>query len=314
MTTVTLTLNPAIDLWSETEQIRPNHKVRTVNDRYDPGGGGINVARVLHNFGAPVVAVALAGGVTGNLLGELLDQEGVPHRLVEIAGRTRINHVVFERRTGHEFRFVLAGPPVSPAEIDEALALLDDIPATRLVISGSLPPGLPGSVMGDIGRRAVARGIKVAVDTSGEALPAAVASGTVDLLKVSLSELESLAGRDLADPADQERVAGALIAQGKVRRVAVSLGGDGAVLIGADGTWRRAAPPVQAISTVGAGDSFLAALVWSLDRGDPPGEALAWGVAAGAAAVSKPGTRLCQFADVERIHGPAPAGLGRSPA
>lgn len=299
---LTLTLNPAIDLWSETETVRPMHKTRTSNDQYDPGGGGINVARVLTSLGADVEAVALAGGVTGQLLDELLTEAGVTHRFVPCAGRTRINHVVFERRSGQEYKFVLPGPPVSPDEIHAVLDAVEMTPARYLVVSGSLPPNVPAAVMAEIGDRARARGVRFVVDTSGPALAAAVAGGSIHLLKASQSELESLVDRDLPDPAEQELVARDLVLDGRAEMVAVTLGGEGAFVVTREGTWRRAAPPVRVLSTVGAGDSFLAAMVWSLDRGETPAEALAWAVAAGAAAVSRAGTKLSAREDVERIH------------
>ncbi|MEJ1159316.1 1-phosphofructokinase family hexose kinase [Prosthecomicrobium sp. N25] len=301
---VTLTINPAIDLWSEAEVIRPTHKIRTWNDLYDPGGGGINVARVLTNLGADVEAIAIAGGVTGALLGELIEEARVRYRLVHTDGRTRINHVVFERRSGAEYRFVLDGPRVSPAEIEACLRAVAEVPCRYLVASGSLPPGVPATVMAEIGRIAAASGARYVVDTSGEALRAALAGGGVHLVKPSLGELQELVGEDVSDPAAQDAAAMQLVETGRADMVAVTLGPDGALLASRDGVLRKAALPVEVRSTVGAGDSFLGAVIWSLARGESPAEALAWGVAAGAAAISQPGTKLCTRENVERLHAP----------
>ena len=122
---VTLTLNPAIDGACETERVQPTRKIRTSGDRYDPGGGGINVARVITQLGGSALPVYLAGGATGGVLDELLTERALPFRRVSIAGHTRIAMNVFERATGQEYRFVPEGPEVSPGEWLECLAVID---------------------------------------------------------------------------------------------------------------------------------------------------------------------------------------------
>src|SRR5271165_4889008 len=102
---VTLTLNPALDLVSQAEAVRPVRKIRTTGDHVDPGGGGINVARVLHALGGETLAVIATGGVTGRYIESLLDEAGVPWRAVPIQGRTRISLTVLDRSTGLDYRF-----------------------------------------------------------------------------------------------------------------------------------------------------------------------------------------------------------------
>ncbi|WP_264478460.1 1-phosphofructokinase family hexose kinase [Microvirga rosea] len=135
---VTLTLNPAIDGSSEAEAVRPIHKVRTTNERYEPGGGGINVTRVIQELGGPSLALYLAGGVTGAGLEELL-----AGRRVAIKDHTRVSHTVFERSTGLEYRFVPEGPEVGASEWQDALAVLGTLDCEFLVASGSVPKGVP---------------------------------------------------------------------------------------------------------------------------------------------------------------------------
>ncbi len=107
---VTLTLNPCIDGASETDVVRPTHKIRTSNERYYAGGGGINVARVIAELGGPVLPVYLNGGAIGPLLDRLLGDAGLAVRPVPIANSIRISHAVYERSTGLEYRFVAEGP------------------------------------------------------------------------------------------------------------------------------------------------------------------------------------------------------------
>src|SRR5687767_12746988 len=103
---VTLTLNPAIDASCEAEEVRPIHKVRTCDERYHPGGGGLNVARVIRELGAEALAIYLAGGVTGEALDEMVDATGLERRTIPIGGSTRISFVVYERSSRQEYRFV----------------------------------------------------------------------------------------------------------------------------------------------------------------------------------------------------------------
>ena len=196
MSIVTLTLNPAIDVASEVNGVRPNHKTRTVNERIDPGGGGINVANMIQRLGGDVLAVVLAGGVTGRYLQELLDEEGLHWRAVPIAGRIRMCTTVLDRVDGTEYRFVPEGPVVSEAEWRAALALVEALPWAWLVASGSLPRGVPTDFYSFVAKLAARRGGRFVLDTSGAALRAALGSGLA-LIKPSLSELEFLAGKTL---------------------------------------------------------------------------------------------------------------------
>ncbi|HMP57513.1 MAG TPA: 1-phosphofructokinase family hexose kinase [Novosphingobium sp.] len=298
---VTLTLNPAIDGSSEAVDVRPTVKGRTAGERFDPGGGGINVARVLERLGTPAEAVCLGGGVTGPLLGGLLERVGLRHRLVPIAGDTRISMVVRERASGLEYRFVPEGPLVSPAECARVLDLVGGLDCGWLVLSGSLPRGVPEDFYARIVAVAAPRGIRVVLDTSGEALKAALAAGGVHLVKPSLEEMEQAVGQPLADPQDLARAASALVARGAARLVAVSRGAQGALLAWPGGVLDLPAIRVEAKSAVGAGDSFVAGMVHALAAGWREADAFRLGVAAGTAAVLTPGTELCHRVDVVRL-------------
>ncbi len=295
---VTLTLNPALDLATSAETVRPTHKIRTFGEHLDAGGGGVNVARVAHVLGGAVAAILLAGGATGQLVGEMLTEQGVAHRIVPTRGRTRISVTVIEQSSGLEYRFVPEGPEVTEAEWRAALDRLEEVPGDWLVASGSLPRGVPVSIYADVARSAARRGVRFVLDTSGPALSAALGSG-IALLKPSLGELEGLLGRRLSDPAAQDAEAVALVRSGAAGMVALTLGREGAVLATRDGVVRLKASATQVQSAVGAGDSFLAAMTLALARDAAPTEALAWGVAAGTAATGGIGTARLVRADVE---------------
>lgn len=299
---VTITPNPALDVSTSVDQLVDAHKLRCDAPQVHPGGGGINVARVLHRLGAQVQALYPAGGATGERLQGLLDAEGVPSLRWAIAGETRESWTVHERQSGREYRFVLPGPLLSAAEWAEGLARLRRVsPCPAWVVSsGSLPLGVASDGHAQIARVVKDMGARMVVDSSGAALAAALAQG-VWLVKPSLRELAELTHEDLTTPLQQRQAARQLIARGQAQMVALSLGPEGAMLVTADQCLHAAALSVPLHSTVGAGDSFLAALVWALDRQDDLRLALATAMAAGAAAVMSSGTALCQPQDVMRL-------------
>ncbi len=299
---VTLTLNPCIDGSAEAELVRPTRKVRTRNDRYDPGGGGINVARVIAEFGGAAVPVYLSGGATGPVLDAMLRAAGFDAHPVPIGDHTRISHAVFERSTGLEYRFVPEGPLVGAEEWAACLATLKALDFDWLVISGSLPRGLAPETLSELAPLAASRGARLVVDTSGPALATALAAGGVHLAKPSAGEFRALTGRKLETLAAIEAAALGIVRGGGATMLAVSLGHEGALLATTEGAFRLRPPLLPVRSATGAGDSFLGAMVFALASGRAPADAFRLGVAAGSATVLTPGTGLCRRADVERIY------------
>lgn len=300
---VTLTLNPTIDGASEADLVRPVRKVRTRNERFDPGGGGVNVARVVTELGGAAFALYMAGGATGGVLDALLRNYKLPARRIDIEGATRISHSVYETSTGLEYRFVPEGPEVSEPEWRAFLDALEVANFEYLVASGSLPRGAPVDFYARVSALVRKRGARMALDTSGEALKAAFAEGGLHMIKPSLSEFEGLVGREAKSPGALEEAGRELAARGRVDLLCVTLGQDGGVLIDKTGVLRMPALKVKARSAVGAGDSFVAAMSLWLARGASAREAFLWGMAAGTAAVLTPGTQMCRREDVERLHG-----------
>lgn len=297
----TVTLNPAIDSACEAEKVFPTHKIRTFGERYDPGGGGINVARVLARLGDGPAVVYLAGGATGALLDELLGSAGLDRHRIPIHDHTRMSLAVFERTTGQEYRFVPEGPLVSEAEWQAALDHCAALDCDWLVASGSLPRGVPADFFARLAALLAPRGVRVVLDTSGAALAAAVEAGGLALVKPSQGEFEALTGRKFTSPAEIGETALALVQAGKAAMIAVTLGHEGAVLAHAGGVLVRPGAKVKVQSATGAGDSFVAAMVHALAGGADAADALAWGMAAGTAAVLNPGTGLAHVEDMEQL-------------
>ena len=303
-TILTLTMNPAVDVSSSVPNVFPEHKLRCGSIRNDPGGGGINVARVIHRLGASVTAWHCSGGVRGLFLRELLDREEVSHLPIEIAGETRENITILETATGQQYRFVMPGPTLSEHEWKSALRGVRELPACPrfVVASGSLPPGVPVDFYGQLATLVSERGGRLILDTSGPALKAALQAG-VYLAKPSLRELRELAASNLEHEAEQDQAAMELVKTRRCEAAVVSLGAAGVLVATGGGCVRFRAPTVAVRSRVGAGDSMLAGIVVGLQRGKPLHEAVHFGLAAGAAAVMNTGTELCHRADVEHLFG-----------
>jgi len=299
---VTLTMNPSLDIASETDRIEPDDKLRCDAPQYHAGGGGINVARALKMLGRSALAIFPAAGPSGEVIASLLRGAHVDFRAIPIHGTTRENIHIVERSTGRQFRFVMAGPTLSDVEQRRCLNALSSVepPPQLVVASGSLPPGVAENFYATVATLCGRMGAKLVLDASGPALKKA--GRGIYLLKPSLAELEELAGQSLPSKESQEAAVRHLIDDGRAEIVVVSLGKDGALVGTPDGQWRLPAINVPVRSTVGAGDSMVAGIVAGLMRDWSTLEAVRYGIAAASAALMHPGTHLCRLADVERLY------------
>jgi 6-phosphofructokinase 2 len=303
---VTLTPNPAIDLSTSVERIVPVRKLRCTPQRRDPGGGGVNVARVIKRFGGDVEAILPIGGFTGQLLRRLIDDEEIPNRVIAAEAETREDFSVTDQSTAQQYRFVLPGMPLREAEWRGCLgALAATMPRPKFVVgSGSLTPGVPDDFYAQAGAIARQLGAKFVVDTSGAPLAAAIEHG-VYMIKPNLREMRDLVGVELLGQNDWINAAREYIDAGKVEVVALSLGHLGALLVTQDQALRSQALAIKPVSSVGAGDSFLGAMIFSLAKGNNLADAFRLGMAAGSSALIHAGTELCQPADAYRLYGDA---------
>lgn len=300
---VTLCMNPALDITTGTEDVRPTDKLRCTTARYDPGGGGINVAHVADVLGADSAAVFPAGGPAGELVNSLLVAEGLAVHRIPIGGSTRESFTVNETSTRRQYRFVLPGPQLTVAEQTECLLQLRRVAASAAIVvaSGSLPPGTPGDFYQQVSNVCAELGALFLLDTSGGGLTGV--SAGVFLLKPSVRELRECLGRPLATEAEQLTGAHELIERGTAQHVLVSLGSEGALLVSHGGGRRFAPVQVPPGSGVGAGDAMLAGVAVGLVRGWPLERATRLGVATGAAMLLTPGTAPCTREDAERLFG-----------
>ena len=297
----TLTMNPTIDVSYNVGKVRHTHKMRTDNEHYAPGGGGINVARVFVRLGGNARSYYLSGGATGPALDGLIDLHQLVRTRIPIEGPTRIAADILEHETGKEYRFTPAGPQVSEEEWTHCLEVLAETDCDVMVMSGSLPPGVPTDFYARVTRLLAPKGIEIVLDTSGEALAAGIEEGHLLLVKPSHGELAQYSGRTLDSHEAIGAAAMEIVTAGKARLVAVTMGHEGALLAHAGGPIFLPALKIEAASAVGAGDSFVAAMVHALCRGDDDLTAFRIGLAAGSAAVLRAGTDLARPADIERL-------------
>jgi 6-phosphofructokinase 2 len=298
---VTLTLNPAVDKNSQVDQVVDERKLRCSEPRYHPGGGGLNVARAVAKLGGKASAHWICGGAIGDLLQQLLDDEGIQHHPIRIDAMTRENLIVYERSSGRQYRFGMPGARLRDTEEQACLDRLQaiDPPPEYLVLSGSLPPG-SNDLYGRIAE-AMPRSCRIVLDTSGAALKQGL-QRPVFLIKPNVRELGQLAGRSIEGDAQIQEVAQSLISEDTAQVVITSLGSGGGVLTTADEHQHIRAPTVKIRSKVGAGDSMVAGVILALSRGKSVADAARFGVAAGSAAVMTEGTELCRQQDTERLY------------
>lgn len=300
MKIVTLTLSPALDKSTSIQTLEPESKLRCDWPLYQPGGGGINVARVIRRLGGEAIAVFAAGGPTGAFLTNLLQDEGIPNQPIPTEGWTRENLTVFVKSIQRQYRFVMPGADIQVSECNAFLEYVKQESPNWIIASGSLPKGTPEDFFAQLSVIAKARHARLIVDTSGVALKKALDTG-VYLLKPNLRELGELTGKGEIHQEDQESAALGLIESGKCEIVVVSLGARGAMLASKAGIYHVTPPTVMVKSTVGAGDSMVAGLVWGLSQGWSHDQVLKYGVACGTATTMNVGTELCHKHDIENI-------------
>jgi 6-phosphofructokinase 2 len=297
---VTITLNPAIDKNYTVERLKPEHKLRCPNPLVDPGGGGINVSKALKALDTDSLAIFFAGGMNGDYLQRLLEAQHLNIHPIHIEGETRESVVIMETSSGKEYRIVVDGPEISMASFDEIIRQLEAVNPAYIVASGSIPKGLPEDSFAKLAVAAKKLNARFILDTSGKPLQQGAAEG-VFLLKPNLKELSNLAGVETLELDDVDDAAMELIKKGMCEVIVVSMSSSGAMLVTKDGYQHIPAPTVERKSTVGAGDSMVAGMVWSLVHGKSLPDMARMGVACGTAATMNSGTKLFRKEDAERL-------------
>lgn len=304
---LTITLNPAFDVSTSVGTVIANHKLRCEEARHDPGGGGVNVSRAIQRLGGASKAFVALGGETGTLFRLMLQAEGIDVINFQIAGNTRQSFAILETSTHKQYRFQLPGPTWPAGQLEAMLEqLAPHLTDTRMVVmSGSLPPGVPAGIASTVNRIVIEAGAQLFLDTSGEALSAAAANTgpPFALLRMDGAEASEVSGRSFDTPAQLADYGAELIARGAAERLVMSMGAIGTVGVSATERFFCRPPKIETLSAVGAGDSMVAAIALQLSAGENFRNAVRHGVAAAGSAVMTPATELCSKQTADEILG-----------
>lgn len=275
----TLTLNPSIDYIVRLEHLAIGQVNRILTDNKYAGGKGINVSRVLHRLGYSTKALGFIGGFTGQFIKDSLHQEGLSTDFISVAGDSRINIKLKERK---ETEINGTGPVISGAELDQLKAKLESLTSSdTLVLAGSVPANQDKQVYQQLLAIAKARGAEVVCDFEGQALLDCLAYQPL-LIKPNQYELADLFGVTIDSLSAVEKYASRLLDKG-AKHVLVSMAGEGALLVTKSGHYFARPIKGQVKNSVGAGDSMVAGFTGHLTQTGEALEALKWGVAAGTA-------------------------------
>jgi 6-phosphofructokinase 2 len=300
----TLTMSPAVDMFASSERFYNDSKTRCQINHRAPGGGGINVARNLRRLGLDVLAIFPAGGHHGDLLQQLLLDDGLPFQCISIINETTQNIALSEDCSGKALHLVFPGAVLQAVEWQACVDAIDALspPPQILVISGSLPAPIPLTFFADVIHRCHQRGIQVVVDTSGPALRHALEAG-VFFVKLNREDFSALGYAGPDTPQDRLIAMKKMVEDGWAEHLVLTLGPNGALLASREGELMHVTPPpVTVVSHAGAGDSFVSVMTCKLYQGYCVADAFRYGVAAAAAAISTPGNQLEDFDWLEQVH------------
>ncbi len=298
---VTLTLNPTIDQTLVLERFVAGDTLRVKASRFDPGGKGINVSRVIRELGGESIAMGFAPGGLGRYIEQTLKAQGIECDFVRTKGETRTNITILDETRHMHTILSDPGPQTDVRYVEQLLGKLRKRLRANdwLVVAGSIPPPIAPEIYGEIITMARENGVHTVLDADGAALAAGVAANP-EMVKGNRRELERLLGRHLDDERSTLKAAQTLRDM-TIRTAVVTRGREGAIAVCDEGAWRSVAPRVRAVSAVGSGDAFLAGVVLTLSQGGTMEEALRLGVAAGTACVLTPGTELCHRREVDLL-------------
>jgi 6-phosphofructokinase 2 len=297
----TVTLNPSLDRTVTVEELVMDEANRWTSLRRDPGGKGINVSRVIHELGGETVAYGFIGGIDGETLKHLLQQQAVPFDFTPIKGEIRSNFIIADLATYHQTRIDAPGPHIMRHELQKLVQKVKHISPKPdfLVFAGSVPPAVPADIYRQLIEAAKNNGIKTVLDSDNKWLKEGI-KAKPNVIKPNVHEAEELLGKHLRSEAAIVKALKLLVDRG-IEVAVISRGKDGLIAANGEMVLKAIPPQVEVRSTVGAGDSTIAGLVLKLNEGLAIDEACRWAVAAGTAATLAPGTELCRREDVERL-------------
>ena len=297
----TVTLNPALDKIVYLDRLLVGDTNRIIRTETDAGGKGINASRMLRALGAETVALGLIGGRTGTFIEHVLQREGVRTDFIEVTKETRTNIQIQTEDGEPPTALDEKGGPVTLREIGLLIERVDAVAGSCefVLFGGSIPLGVPVDVYERLINCVEAHGAKAILDAEGELLLDGL-QATPFMIKPNRDEAQRLVQKELPTEADVIQAAKTLRSKG-ISLAIISLGKQGAIAASKEGVWKAVPPPVEAVSTVGSGDSMVAGIVFSLSRNGSLEDALRLGSACGAATAMSSGVEMGRKEDVERL-------------
>jgi 6-phosphofructokinase 2 len=300
---LTITLNPSIDISVMVPQLVPNDKLRCESYEKEVGGGGINVAKGLHRLGISTEALFFSGGHNGQFIESRLHAEHLIIHPLRVDPETRENITVVDQAKQLEYRLVNKGNEINAADEKMVLDKMDDLKISPefLVLSGSPPPGLSKDFVQKIAEWCMTRESKLVLDLPGDSLGEALKYRPY-LIKPNLKEISFIAGRKKLNHAEALATARTWIEKGYAEIIVISMGNQGAIICNKDESYIQAPPKVKSLSTVGAGDSMVAGLLYKLHHRSDLRDVLLMGIACGTAATLSRGTKLFEHDQAFKLY------------
>ncbi len=296
----TLTLNPAVDVSYQVQQLVSGDKILSNQTSYSPGGNGVNISRTLKRLGKDSHACCVFAGESGNLIRRLLQGDEVYPVSIQVAGETRMNCTILQRRPPDEFKVSGVGPRLNKSQVKEISKIFLKLAGKGYgVLSGSLADGVPADTYARLARKLRKQGSRAVIDARASVLKATLESGPF-LIKPNKYELEGMSGRSLST---LETIAEAArkIQQAGADNVCVSLGSEGALLVNAENSYFASAPKVRVRCTVGAGDAMLAGLLAAFSENKSAEETLRLGMACATSSITTSGALLLNPKELPRF-------------
>lgn len=297
----TVTLNPAVDKTLEISGLSLGSVNRTDSNRTDAGGKGINVSKVIKTLGGESIAMGIVGGSTGSMIEQYMAKLGIKTDFVHVDADTRTNIKIIDTENHVNTDINEQGNPVGTQAVDEAEQKLRSVlkAGDTVVLAGSVPRGCPADIYAKLVRLCNSYDALTILDVDGALLKEGL-NAKPFLIKPNIDELSRICGKTLKTPADAAAVAKKLISGG-IPRVVVSLGGDGALFCDENNAYHAHGLKVTVRSTVGAGDSMVAALCMAIERGYDDFETIKLAVATSAANVTCSGTQPAEFEVIQSL-------------
>jgi len=288
---VSLSLNPAIDLTYEINDLQHDQKTRATSSHYDPGGTGINVGRALEKLKANSYTCCITAGKMGEFLHTMLEQELTNVTTLQVEGETRINTTLIQQSPQYQYEINAVGPSITPKQLDKIIGQFLTLCQQGIgILTGSLPPGIPDSTYKTINLALQQQGGRCIIDAPVNVMKQALLSKPF-LIKPNQHELEILTKKTLTTIEQVATEARAISDQG-TQYICVSLAEKGAILTGPTNSYYCNSPAIKVDSTVGAGDSMVAGLAYAFSQNQTPEQALKFAVACGAGTATQAGTQL----------------------